>query len=298
MADRKLIVEIVGDDSQFQRTLSNTKSSLQQFGRDTGTSPGGVNTRNSAGTQEFLAETDRLKRQAEDLRQQIEDVGDEALTTGDKLAKAAKIGAGFFVLGRGLEGAAKGLETFNGEATPTSRALQDAGGAIESLITLDPAGFFESVGASAERNREGLRKYADGLVDVNNAGRDLALAEGARALGFGKEADAIVAKVDELKRAEATLKALSFAARGENVTSINGQTAIVRFRGAGVAEGTGVRGPGGVQILRVSQQPINVTVELDGQKVGQAVTNVQQGQTRSNPRQKRGGGAANSPDSR
>lgn len=299
MADRKLIVEIVGDDSQFQAKLNSTSRSLQQFGRDTqrttGTRTGGVSTVNSPETQQFLGKIKENQREAEVLRQRIQAIGDEGITTGQKLANAAKIGAGFFVLGRGLQGAGEGLKTIQGEATPASEALKDAGQAIESLITLDPAGFFQAVGASAQRNREHLTKYAEGLTDINREGEALKSAEAVRALGFGKEADAILAKVDALKAASATLSALEFSIRKENVTTLpDGRTAIVTFRGAGVSEdvGGGLRGPGGVAVQQASQQrpiTVNTEVKVDGATIARVTKKYNERDSISNPAQKRGG---------
>ena len=151
MADRKLIVQVIGDDSGLQRTLNNSTKQIQQFGRTTDKALGRRGVSTAATFEKTLQGVRESRQQAEQLTQRLNDVGDAGDTASEKLAMAAKAGAGFFAIGRGLQGAGAALELFNGKASDTSRALGDAGDAFQSLITLDPAGFFRAAGASAAR---------------------------------------------------------------------------------------------------------------------------------------------------
>lgn len=293
MADRKLIVQVIGDDSGLQRTLNNSTKQIQQFGRTTDKALGrrGVST---AGTFEKTLQGVRdSRKQADQLEQKLNDVGDAGQTASEKLAGVAKVGVGLFAVGRGLTGAGAALEAFNGEASNTSRALGDAGDAFASLATADPAGFFKAATASEARSRQELDKYAASLTDVNQSSKALEVANKALTLGWVAQADAIKKAVGQLKTAKAAQDALNFAGRGENVTDLGGgRRAVVRFRGASVAEDQrgGLRGPGGVAIERNSRNPIvvNTEVKLDGKTVGQSTKKANQAEARRNPRQKRG----------
>jgi len=293
VADRKLIVQVIGDDSGLQRTLNNSTKQIQQFGRTTDKALGRRGVSTAATFEKTLQGVRESRQQAEQLTQRLNDVGDAGDTASEKLAMAAKAGAGFFAIGRGLQGAGAALELFNGKASDTSRALGDAGDAFQSLITLDPAGFFRAAGASAARARENFDKYAAGLTDVNQSQEALKNAAIASAIGFDAQAEAIRKAVTQMKNAKAAADALDFASRGENVTDLGGgRRAVVRFRGASVAEDQrgGLRGPGGVAIERNSRNPIvvNTEVKLDGKTVGQSTKKANQAEARRNPRQKRG----------
>lgn len=288
MAERKLIVQVIGDDSGLQQTLQQSTKSIQKFGRDTSRATGTGSTISTAGT--FGPTLDRIREnreEAEKLREKLSEVGDSAETSGQQIQRALKIGAGFFALGRGLEGAGKGLEAIQGHATSASHALEDAGGAVQSLITLDPGGFFEAVGAKAGRTRKALDEYGQGLKDANQATTALSIAAGASALGFDKQAAAIRRSVAQLKAAAAAEDALAFAQRKENVTTQDGQTRLVRFRGAGAAERE-FGGAGGVELERTARQPIEVVVNIDGEAVGRTTRRSDDKNARRNPRQKRG----------
>jgi hypothetical protein len=232
------------------------------------------------------------QRQAEDLERQLDDVGTAGGSAAAKLATAAKAGAGFFALGRGLSGASAALEAFNGEASNTSRALADAGDAFSSLITADPAGFFKAVGASAARSREALDSYAKGLNDANQPQQALRAAQAASALGFDKQAKAIEKQVGLLKAADAAARALDFSLRKDNLTTLDGQTRLIRFRGPADSQGLrgGLGGAGSVGLERTLRQPVVVQTEvkLDGKTVGASTKKVNQAEARRNPRQKRG----------
>lgn len=300
MADRKLVVEIVGDDSSLQKSLNRSSEAVKKFAKKTtttGTSTTGPGSAGRPGSPlgDLLGDVRAQSERADELIRKEREFATEHEKVRRRLEKAAKVGGGFFALGRGIEGAGAALEVMGGHATDSSAALGDAGGAIQDLITLDPAGFFQKVGASAKRTAKRFDDYASSLQDANDTSDSLEAAAAARALGFKKQADEIVKQVARLKTAAATTAALEFAGRAQNVALVNGQTALVNFRGAGASEDVrgGLRGAGGVAIDQASRGiTINTKVVLDGKEVGRSTTKEQQKRQVRNGRQKRGPNSA------
>ena len=191
----------------------------------------------SRGLEPLLANVRKMKDEAGELDERLSKVG-----SGSTVVRAAKLGAGFFALGAALEGAGAGLEAVQGHASETSNSLNDAGKAIQSLITLNPAGFFEAVGARAKRTREEFERLGKGLEDANDATRKLDLANTAARIGLEDVAKKLREEAAAATAAATSVRALEFAQREFNVTVIDGVSALVAFKGAADDVG-GLRGP-------------------------------------------------------
>lgn len=287
MADRKLVVQIVGDDSQLQRTLNQSAQAVQKFGKSTGRASG-VSTAHNFDS--LLADVRASQAQADSILDKQDTQIGRLQTQQEKLITAAKVGGAFFAVGKVLSGAGGALEAFTGKTDSTTEALNDAGQAFQDLTTLDVKGFFQDVTASSRRSVEKLEAYNSKLGDVNQSQQALKDAANADALGFHKQAQDIRDHIQLLKNVKTAEDAINFGNRKANVDKTTG--ALVRFRGAGDSQGLrlGLGGAGGVGIEKATRDVGNITVEvkLDGEKIGSSTTKTQQKQRRRNGRQKRG----------
>lgn len=229
---RSIRVEITGDASGLENAFQQAGQSAQNFGRQVES-----RTRSVASSFDPLLEKIRETRaRADELSATLEKQrqADEAAAQQQqqRLAMVGRLGAGFFAIGAGAGAASAALEAFNGEATDTSKALGDVSDFFNPANLIRPAGFFEAIGASAKRTREGLEQYAGSLKDVSQSSQALEVAQAASAFGFEKQAEMIRDSVDALKLAKATTEAMDFAQRQFNTTVVDGTAYLVAYKGA------------------------------------------------------------------
>lgn len=282
-SDRKLVVEIVGDDRSFQQALTRSTAAAQTFTRNVNTAMGRRPVSVGASFDPLLTDMRRMREQADGLDQRLSQVGEGFEGAG---RSAGVLGSGLL----GVIGKASAVGFAISAAYQASQSLQDAlkatgteafttTGRLENfaaaLLNTDLIGAFQALRAQpktlddlgisvteASNRLEALQKVADGTAvrlrdqgtGANESGEELQrYSDIVREAGTGNRelAQQLIDQVAALRAAENAQSALadSVARLGTVFRDVTGQAVL--FKGA-VDDLGGPRGPGGVDAINAA----------------------------------------------
>jgi hypothetical protein len=283
---RKIAVEITGDSRSLERAFDRSGSAAQDFSKRM--------QRSSVSTAKtfdpLLEKTRQMRERFDDLERREQKIHEARRRRFDEITiGTGKVVGGAVVFSQALGGLADISQALTGPRSELSHGLTDAATGITSLMKLDVGGFIGAATAGRQRTRDALARYLDTLTDPSQIQQALKVAQGAAAMGLGKQAAAIRARVK-------SMEAMSFAGRPSNVTVIGGKNRLIEFKGPVDSMNIrgGLRGTGGVEMekgaLAANIRPIVVQTDvyLDGEKVGRATKRASQRDSIRSPKQKRG----------
>lgn len=245
MAERKLIVSIIGDDSSFQAALVKSEASAKAFGRNM-SSTLGRSTKVSSG-QSFgplLDDVKRMQGETAKLSDRLQEVGPAAVSMRAGIGPAAALTFGVTAAYQASRQLSASLKTTGSEAFTTTGKLKNFGAA---LFSGDILGGIKAIAATP-------KTFEDLGISVNEAEKrlkDFELIARSADGALGELGRSVVSAVASYRAAINSQDALadSVARLGTVFRDATGQAVL--FKGA-VDDLGGPRGPGAVDQINAA----------------------------------------------